>query len=57
MAVKPRRGYEAFAVVKCVNCDATKTIVSNEVNPEDYPMCDKCFLPMLPEMAGVRKKE
>lgn len=44
-------------IVKCVNCGAKKEIEANELRPDDVPICDKCFMPMVAEKAKVKNKK
>lgn len=40
--------------VKCPQCKATRDIAPGEISESDYPMCDKCCLPMLPVSASTK---
>jgi hypothetical protein len=37
--------------VKCVQCGTVKDIHSGEIAPGDHPMCERCFMPMVPVSA------
>ena len=41
-------------IVKCVSCGTKKEIGVGEVAPDDVPMCDKCFMPMVAEKAVTK---
>lgn len=35
--------------VKCSGCGKTRDIKPGEIAPMDFPMCDECYMPMMPE--------
>jgi hypothetical protein len=41
--------------VKCVQCGAVKDIHAGKITPGDHPMCDQCFMPMVPVSAKKGK--
>jgi hypothetical protein len=46
---------EVIVKVKCVGCGAKKDIRAGEIASGDHPMCDICFMPMVPVSAGKKK--
>ena len=59
MNMIPRQKVVAVSIVvktKCVQCGTVKDIHAGEVAPGDYPMCDKCFMPMVPVSVSAGKK-
>lgn len=43
--------------VKCFSCKAERNIDTGEVAANDFPMCDKCYMPMMPVKATVNEKK
>lgn len=41
--------------VKCVQCRTVKDIHAGEIALRDYPMCERCFMPMVPVSAKKGK--
>jgi hypothetical protein len=35
-------------ITKCVSCNEKREIKAGEVPPGEHPMCEKCFMPMVP---------
>lgn len=46
---------DVVLTVKCT-CGETKDLRPGDVADDDIPMCDKCFMPMMPYSAGVKAK-
>ncbi len=42
-------------IVKC-SCGNNREIREGEIQADDFPMCDKCFMPMFPERV-ITKQE
>lgn len=38
-------------IVKCVSCGYEKEVKAGEVPKDEVPMCDRCFMPMVPKKA------
>jgi len=47
---------ETTIKVKCVSCKRTRDIDPGEIAADDYPMCDTCYMPMMPVKATVQKR-
>ena len=43
--------YAAVVTCKCIACGAKKEVGANEIPPDEMPMCDVCFSPMVAESA------
>lgn len=54
MAVKKKT--EATLTVQCVSCKKTRDIKPGEIGKDDFPMCDVCYMPMMPKKATVRRR-
>lgn len=42
--------------VKCVSCKSERTTGPGEVADNDFPMCDKCFMPIVPIRANIDRR-
>jgi len=40
--------------VQCIQCKEKKDIGPGEVEEDDVPMCQKCFMPMVPVEAHTK---
>lgn len=40
-------------LVRCTGCRAEKRIGAGEIAKDDYPICEKDFMPMVPISAAV----
>lgn len=38
-------------IVKCIGCGKKREIKENEISSDDFPICDECFMPMMPQKA------
>ncbi len=45
---------ELVVIVKCVGCGNKKELRTGEIPPDEQPMCDKCFMPMIPTKAKTK---
>ena len=43
-----------IVIAKCVGCGNKKEIKAGEIEPDDVPVCDKCFMPMVAEKVIVK---
>ncbi len=41
-----KRKKKTVVVVKCSSCKKTREIGPGEIDADDFPMCDTCYLPM-----------
>ncbi len=39
---------------KCVGCGHRQSFGPNDVEPGEHPMCERCFMPMVPIKAEVK---
>ena len=46
-----QEGNMVVVIVKCVGCGAKREINPGQIPKDEVPMCDKCFMPMVPERA------
>lgn len=44
-------------VAQCVACGHRRDIQAGEVAPDELPMCDKCFSPMIAVSAAIAKAQ
>lgn len=42
--------------LKCSGCDKTRDVKPGEIGPMDFPMCDECYMPMLPVAVAVEAR-
>ena len=42
---------ETVVTVRCVKCKVTREIKPGEIGPDDFPMCEVCYMPMMAERA------
>jgi NAD-dependent SIR2 family protein deacetylase len=52
-APKPKR--VPVVTVRCIQCGATKDVRAGEVDDDDVPLCDQCYMPMLPVSGRVKR--
>lgn len=43
-----------YVVARCPACKSERKIYAGDVAPGDYPMCEKCFMPMLAKSAVAK---
>lgn len=43
--------YTVIMIVRCVNCKNEKEIKAGEISKDDVIICNKCFMPMVPDRA------
>jgi hypothetical protein len=43
--------------VQCPTCKKTRDIKPGEIDKNDFPICDVCFMPMMPKHASVERKK
>jgi hypothetical protein len=36
-----------IVVAKCIGCGTTREIRAGEIAPDDHPMCELCYMPMV----------
>jgi hypothetical protein len=48
---KKRKEEKAHVVVKCTGCKKTRKVYAGEIADDDFPMCDDCYMPMIPTKA------
>lgn len=41
----------AIVTAKCIGCGHTKEIRPGEIKPDDVPICEKCYMPMIAHSA------
>jgi len=46
---------EVVLTVQCVGCGKKRDIKPGEIADNDFPMCDLCYLPMMPKQATLKK--
>ena len=42
---------------RCVGCGHERDIQAGEVAPDDMPMCERCFMPMIAAHARAKKRK
>ena len=42
--------------VKCSGCGKTRDVKPGEIGPMDFPMCDECYMPMMPVAVAVEAR-
>lgn len=45
---------DAVVVVKCSTCGKTRDVRPGEIPAGGFPMCDRCYRPMMPRRAVGR---
>ena len=50
---KPKTSKTVVVVVKCSGCGKKREIKPGEIKADDFPMCDVCYLPMIPVRATI----
>jgi NAD-dependent SIR2 family protein deacetylase len=55
--VKKRKGTTArpVVIVKCVQCNKRREIGPGEIPNGEVPMCDECYVPMVPVRAELKQ--
>jgi hypothetical protein len=46
-----KRTAKVYVTVKCVGCGHRQDVKPGQVEASDVPMCERCFMPMVPESA------
>lgn len=46
---------ELTLTVRCVSCKQERVLRSGDVPTGDFPMCDRCGMPMLPKEENIRQ--
>jgi len=49
-----RKPKTVYIRVRCIFCGKIRDIGPNEIKPDDYPMCDECYNPMVPYETGTK---
>jgi hypothetical protein len=49
---KPKN--EVVLTVKCTSCGKKRDIKPGEIDKDDFPMCDVCYMPMMPHQAKAK---
>lgn len=44
-----KRAKQVVMVLKCSGCGKKREVKPGEIHKDDFPMCDECFMPMLPQ--------
>ena len=53
---KKKGGYDVTLTVKCLSCGKKRVIKPGEIDKDDFPMCDVCYMPMMPEKAEAKSR-
>lgn len=52
-----QKKYNVSLTVQCASCKKTREIVSGEIDNDDFPLCDVCYMPMMPKQAKARLRK
>lgn len=47
---------KVYVIAKCVGCGERRKIYEGDIPKGEQPMCDKCFMPMIPVKAIARQE-
>ncbi len=47
---------EVVLTVQCPTCKKRRDIKPGEIDKDDFPMCDVCYMPMMPKQASMKRK-
>lgn len=48
---------ETVITVECLLCQKTRDIREGEISEDDFPVCNVCYMPMMPKEVGEKTSD
>ncbi len=55
MKTKEKTGQQVTLTVSCSSCKKKRDIKPGEIDKDDFPLCDVCYMPMFPVSAKMKR--